>query len=75
MKEVKCQRGQKIYREGLDIANKIYLVKQGEFISFKKIEVDNTNTNQHLNDIGHFVKNELKNEKSDDVEFNATHHV
>ena len=37
MKEMVCQRGQVMYKEDIDEADKIYLVKKGEFKTIKKV--------------------------------------
>lgn len=75
MKEIVCQRGQEIYREDVDVANKIFLVKKGEFKSLKKIPNKDASTEESLMDIGKFVKNEQKYEDPADTEFNAGLHV
>ena len=75
MKELVCQRGQEIYREDVDAADKIYLVKTGEFKSLKKIPNKDASTEETLMDIGKFVKNEQKYEDPADAEFNAYLHV
>jgi len=62
MKEMRCQRGQEIYKEGVDPANKIYLVKRGEFKTLKKVPNKQAVTEASLMDIGLFVKNEHKND-------------
>jgi hypothetical protein len=39
MEEFVCSRGQEIYREDVDSADKLYLVKSGEFKCTKKLNL------------------------------------
>lgn len=75
MKEMNCYRGQKIYREDIDLANKIYLIKQGQFVSFKKLLVANDEKKLISKDIGSFLKNEIKYDNEESIKFDANSHV
>lgn len=52
-----CQRGQEIFREGVDVATKVYFVRRGEFMSYKKVvNLDVIEDYETKNDIGKFLK-------------------
>jgi len=58
MEEVNCSRGQILYRQDEDPADKVYLVKRGEFQCFKMLVQDADRK-------GELMKNVLKNASND----------